>query len=56
MPDSPNPSPIQEVERYGWVLGADGEHGGIDRRPDGGFVRYELEQAADQVRKEREHG
>lgn len=30
----------QRVERYGWVLGADGEHGGIDRKPDGGFVRY----------------
>jgi hypothetical protein len=27
------------VERYGWVLGADGEHGGIDCRPDGGLIR-----------------
>lgn len=31
---------MADVERFGWVLGADGENGGIDRRDDGGFVRY----------------
>jgi hypothetical protein len=28
------------VERFGWVLGADGENGGIGRRADGGYVRH----------------
>jgi hypothetical protein len=27
------------IQRFGWVLGADGEHGGIDPKPDGSFIR-----------------
>lgn len=27
------------IKRFGWVLGADGENGGIDQRSDGAFFR-----------------
>lgn len=32
---------VKRLERYGWKLGADGEHGGINQVANGSYVRLD---------------